>query len=144
ISLSAVVAGFIATAIPYAGPLVIIVQVAQAAHLPHEIPSSWAWATSMRRRVLGTVLSLRYKVPTVIAWNAAGSALLISLLPGMSMGEAVGAYLISSAAIVLTGLSGTFDRIVSKLPSAIAAAMLAGILFSFGTGLFVSLQDQPV
>ena len=143
ISLSAVVAGFIATVISYAGPLVIIFQVAQAADLPHAVLSSWVWAISMGSGVLGIVLSLRYKVPIVIAWNAAGSALLISLLPGMSMGEAVGAYLISSAIIVLIGISGTFDRIVSKLPSAIAAAMLAGILFSFGTGLFVSLQDQP-
>lgn len=144
LSLSAVVAGFIATVISYAGPLVIIFQVAQAADLPHEVLSSWVWAISIGSGVLGIVLSLRYKVPVIVAWNAPGSALLITLLPGMSLNEAVGAYLISSAIILLVGLSGTFDRIVSKLPAAISAGMLAGILFSFGTGLFVSLQDQPL
>lgn len=144
ISLSALVAGFIATVISYAGPLVIIFQVAQAADLPHDVLSSWVWAISIGSGVLGIVLSLRYKVPVIVAWNAPGSALLITLLPGMSLNEAVGAYLVSSAIILLVGLSGSFDRIISKLPAAISAGMLAGILFSFGTGLFVSLQDQPL
>src|SRR5690554_1803611 len=101
LSLSAVVAGFIATVISYAGPLVIIFQVAQAADLPHEVLSSWVWAISIGSGVLGIALSLRYKVPVIVAWNAPGSALLITLLPGMSLNEAVGAYLVSSAIILL-------------------------------------------
>ncbi|NLC00945.1 MAG: benzoate/H(+) symporter BenE family transporter [Pseudomonas formosensis] len=144
LSLSAVVAGFIATVISYAGPLVIIFQVAQAADMPQAALTSWVWAISIGSGVLGIVLSLRYRVPVIIAWNAPGSALLITLLPGMSLNEAVGAYLISSLIILLVGLSGSFDRIVSRLPAAISAGMLAGILFSFGTGLFVSLQQQPL
>lgn len=144
LSLSAIVAGFIATVISYAGPLVIIFQVAQAADLPQAVLTSWVWAISIGSGVLGIVLSMRYRVPVIIAWNAPGSALLITLLPGMSLNEAIGAYLISSLIIVLVGLSGSFDRIVSRLPAAIAAGMLAGILFSFGTGLFVSLQQQPL
>ena len=144
LSLSAIVAGFIATVISYAGPLVIIFQVAQAADLPQAVLTSWVWAISIGSGVLGIVLSMRYRVPVIIAWNAPGSALLITLLPGMSLNEAIGAYLISSLIIVLVGLSGSFDRLVSRLPAAIAAGMLAGILFSFGTGLFVSLQQQPL
>ena len=144
VSLSAVVAGFIATVISYAGPLVIIFQVAQAAELSPAVLSSWVWAISIGSGVLGIVLSLRYRVPVIVAWNAPGSALLITLLPGISINEAVGAYLVSSAIILLVGLSGSFDRIVNRLPAAIAAGMLAGILFSFGTGLFISLQGQPV
>ena len=35
------------------------------------------------------------------------------------------------------------NRIIRKLPAAISAAMLAGILFRFGTGLFVAVKDQP-
>ncbi len=143
-SLSAAVAGFIATVISYAGPLVIIFQAAQTAHLSHELLSSWVWAISIGSALLGIGLSLRYRVPVIIAWSAPGSALLVTLLPGISMNEAVGAYLLSSLIIFVVGISGAFDRIISKLPGAIAAAMLAGILFSFGTGLFVSLQGKPV
>ena len=142
-SLSAAVAGFIATVISYAGPLVIIFQAADAAHLSRELLSSWVWAISIGSALLGIGLSLRYRVPIIIAWSAPGSALLVALLPGISMNEAVGAYLLSSLIIFLVGISGAFDRVIGKLPGAIAAAMLAGILLRFGTGLFVSLQGQP-
>ncbi|MGE8067691.1 benzoate/H(+) symporter BenE family transporter [Pseudomonas sp. NPDC089569] len=142
-SLSAAVAGFIATLISYAGPLVIIFQAADTAHLPRELLSSWVWAISIGSALLGIGLSLRYRVPIIIAWSAPGSALLVALLPDISMSEAVGAYLLSSLMIFLVGISGAFDRVISKLPGAIAAAMLAGILFRFGTGLFVSLQGKP-
>lgn len=142
-SLSAAVAGFIATVISYAGPLVIIFQAADAAHLPRELLSSWVWAISIGSALLGIGLSLRYRVPIIIAWSAPGSALLVALLPDISMNEAVGAYVLSSLIIFLVGISGAFDRVISKLPAAIAAAMLAGILLRFGTGLFVSLQGKP-
>ncbi|MCF6780652.1 benzoate/H(+) symporter BenE family transporter [Stutzerimonas stutzeri] len=142
-SVSAVVAGFIATVISYAGPLVIIFQAAKAANMPHDVLSSWVWTISIGSGVLGILLSLRYRVPIVIAWSAPGSALLVTLLPGISLNQAIGAYLVANAIILLVGLSGAFDRIIGKLPAAISAAMLAGILFSFGIGLFVSVKDQP-
>ncbi len=142
-SLSAVVAGFIATVISYAGPLVIIFQAAKAGGLPHDMLSSWVWTISIGSGVLGIVLSLRYKVPIIIAWSAPGSALLVTMLPDISMNQAVGAYLVSSVIILLVGLSGAFDKIIRKLPAAISAGMLAGILFRFGTGLFVSVKEQP-
>ena len=142
-SLSAVVAGFIATVISYAGPLVIIFQAAKAGDLPHELMSSWVWTISIGSGVLGILLSLRYRVPIVIAWSAPGSALLVTMLPDISMNQAVGAYLVSSLVILLVGLSGAFDKVIGKLPAAISAAMLAGILFRFGTDLFVSVKDQP-
>ncbi len=141
-SLSAFVAGFIATVISYAGPLVIIFQVAQAANLPFEQLTSWIWTISIGSGVLGIYLSMRYKVPAVIAWNAPGSALLVSLMPQITMAEAVGAYIVSSLIILAIGLSGAFDRLVSKLPGTLAAGMLAGILFSFGADIFVSVDDN--
>lgn len=143
-SLSALVAGFIATLISYAGPLVIIFQAADSAGLSHAVVASWVWAISIGSAVLGIALSLRYRVPIVIAWSAPGSALLVSLLPQISLNEAVGAYIVANLIILLVGLSGTFDRIIGKLPGAIAAAMLAGILFSFGAQLFLSIDEQPV
>ncbi|MEZ3186991.1 benzoate/H(+) symporter BenE family transporter [Pseudomonas sp. LM13] len=142
-SLSAVVAGFIATVISYAGPLVIIFQAAKAGNLPHDVLSSWVWTISIGSGVLGILLSVRYRVPIIIAWSAPGSALLVSMLPDITLNEAVGAYIVSSVVVLLVGLSGAFDRIINRLPAAIAAGMLAGILFRFGTGLFVSVKEQP-
>lgn len=142
-SLSAVVAGCIATVISYAGPLVIIFQAADSAQLSHAQLSSWIWAISIGSALLGGLLSLRYKVPVVIAWSIPGSALLVSQLPHLGLNHAVGAYLVASLILGLIGLSGAFDRIIARLPGSIAAGLQAGILFSFGTALFESLPAKP-
>lgn len=141
-SLPAIVAGGIATLISFAGPLVLVFQAAQG--MPHTLLESWVWTISIGSGFLGIVLSLRYRVPVVIAWSAPGSALLITLLPTVSFPEAVGAYLVASLATFVIGVSGTFDKIVSRLPAGISAAMLAGILFGFAAKMFVVLPAQPV
>ncbi|RAR48673.1 benzoate membrane transport protein [Paraburkholderia unamae] len=141
-SLPAIVAGAIATLISFAGPLVLVFQAAQG--MPHALLESWVWTISIGSGFLGIVLSLRYKVPVVIAWSAPGSALLITLLPTVSFPEAVGAYLVAGVATFVIGVSGTFDKIVSRLPAGISAAMLAGILFGFAAKMFVVLPAQPL
>lgn len=143
-SLSAVVAGMIATFISYAGPLVIIFHAAQNASLSPEILSSWVWAISIGSGVLGAVLSLRWRVPVVIAWSIPGSALLVTALPQTGLNQAIGAYLVANLILLLIGLSGAFDRIIARLPGSIAAGMQAGILFSFGIEVFRALPVQPM
>lgn len=79
----------------------------------------------------------------ITAWSTPGAALLVSMLPMVSLAEAIGAYVVASLIIAVVGLSGAFDRLMSRLPKAIAAAMLAGILFRFGVDLFTSVKVQP-
>jgi benzoate membrane transport protein len=94
--------------------------------------------------VLGALLSLRYRVPVVIAWSIPGSALLVTALPALGLEQAVGAYLVANLILLLIGISGAFDRIITRLPGSIAAGMQAGILFSFGTEVFRALPVQPL
>ncbi|CAK15902.1 benzoate/H(+) symporter BenE family transporter [Pseudomonas entomophila] len=143
-SLSAVVAGCIATLISYAGPLVIIFHAAEAAGLSHAQLSSWVWAVSLGSGLLGLLLSLRYRAPVVIAWSIPGSALLVTALPQLGLAQAVGAYLVANLILLLVGLSGAFERLVARLPGSIAAGLQAGILFSFGIEVFRALPVQPV
>ncbi|WP_437882260.1 benzoate/H(+) symporter BenE family transporter [Pseudomonas sp. LRF_L74] len=143
-SLSALVAGGVATLISFAGPLVIIFQAADAGGLDSRQLSSWIAAISLGSAVLGFWLSLRYRVPVVIAWSIPGSALLVSALPQIGLEQAVGAYLIANLMLVLIGVSGAFDWLVARLPGSIAAGLQAGILFGFGVGVFQSLPAQPV
>lgn len=142
-SLSAIVAGCIATMISYAGPLVIVFHAAEAAGLSHGQLSSWVWAISMGSALLGALLSLHYRVPVVIAWSIPGSALLVTALPQLGLEQAVGAYLVANLVLLLIGISGAFDCIIARLPGSIAAGMQAGILFSFGTEVFRALPVQP-
>ena len=91
VSLSALAAGFLAVLISYAGPAVIFFQAAQSAQVSHEMMASWIWAISMGAAVTSIALSWWLKVPAVIAWAAPGTALLVTLFPALSLGEAVGA-----------------------------------------------------
>ncbi|MGZ0704858.1 benzoate/H(+) symporter BenE family transporter [Pseudomonas piscis] len=143
LSLSAVIAGLIAVIISYAGPLIIVFQAAREAHMPDDQVSSWIWAISIGSGLTGLLLSWRLKVPVITAWSTPGAALLVSMLPTVSLPQAIGAYIVASLIIAVLGFSGAFDKLMARLPKAIAAAMLAGILFRFGAGLFTSLSLQP-
>ncbi len=143
LSLSALIAGLIAVIISYAGPLIIVFQAAREAHMPDDQVSSWIWAISIGSGLTGLLLSWRLKVPVITAWSTPGAALLVSMLPTVSLPQAIGAYIVASLIIAVLGFSGAFDKLMARLPKAIAAAMLAGILFRFGAGLFTSLSLQP-
>lgn len=144
ISLSAVIAGLIAVIISYAGPLIIVFQAAQAAHLDNAHLSSWIWAISIGSGVTGAWLSLRFRTPIITAWSTPGAALLVASLPGVPYAQAIGAFMFSAIVIALLGWSGLFDKIMQRIPKAIAAAMLAGILFRFGVEVFASVKSQPL
>lgn len=142
-SIPAITAGFVAVLVSYSGPLAIFFQAAQSAEISTAMMTSWVWAISIGAAVSGIVLSLWLKVPVVTAWSAPGTALLVTLFPGLSLNEAVGAYLTAAAVIFVIGITGSFDRIIQAIPPGIASAMMAGILFQFGVGVFVSLEAVP-
>ncbi|AQU84326.1 MULTISPECIES: benzoate/H(+) symporter BenE family transporter [unclassified Halomonas] len=143
LSIPAITAGFVAVLISYAGPLAIFFQAAQSAEISSAMMTSWVWAISIGAAVSGIFLSLWLKVPVVTAWSAPGTALLVTLFPGLSLNEAVGAYLTAAMIIFVIGVTGSFDRIIQMIPPGIASAMMAGILFQFGVGVFVSLESVP-
>lgn len=142
-SVSAVTAGLLAVIISYAGPLAIFFQAARTAHVGNDVVASWVWSISMGAAVSGIVLSAWLKQPIITAWSAPGSALLVTLFPGMPVSEAIGAYIVAGLCIFLLGVSGLFDQIVKRIPKGIACAMMAGILFQFGTNVFKSVAVNP-
>lgn len=142
-SIPAITAGFVAVLVSYSGPLAIFFQAAQSAEISSSMMTSWVWAISIGAAVSGIFLSLWLKVPVVTAWSAPGTALLVTLFPGLTLNEAVGAYLTAAVIIFLIGVTGSFDRIIRMIPPGIASAMMAGILFQFGVGVFVSLESVP-
>ncbi len=144
LTLSAVVSGLVAVLVGYAGPLLIVVQAAQNAHLDHAHLSSWIWAITIGSGVSALLLSLWYRQPILVAWPSAGAALLVSSLAQYSYPEAIGAYLIASLGLIALGFSGLFGRVMERVPKSIIAGMLAGVLLKFGTGLFKSLASAPL
>ncbi|MFD4587276.1 benzoate/H(+) symporter BenE family transporter [Streptomyces sp. NPDC058434] len=142
-SLSAVLAGFVAVVVSYSGPLVIVLAAAAAGHLDKAQTSSWVWAISIGSGLTCIGLSLRTRMPVITAWSTPGAALLVTSLGAYSYAEAIGAFIVTGVVITLVGLTGVFGRLMRQVPTAVVAAMLAGILFSFGTGVFTSLKTAP-
>ncbi len=137
------VAGFLAVLISYAGPLVIFIQAAQVGNISNAELTSWIWAISLGAGVSGLWLSWWLKQPIITAWSAPGTALLLTLFPGVGMPEVVGAYLTAAAIVIAIGVSGWFEKIVNFIPKGIAAGMMAGILLQFGLQAFHASMDLP-
>lgn len=143
-SVSSVTAGFLAVLISYSGPLIIFFQAAQSAGVSPEMISSWVWAISIGAALSGIFLSWVLKVPVVTAWSAPGTALLVTLFPGLSLNEAVGAYLTTAAVLFVIGVTGYFDKLLRHVPKGVAAGMMGGILFQFGANAFKAAGSMPL
>ncbi|MDC8759644.1 benzoate/H(+) symporter BenE family transporter [Janthinobacterium fluminis] len=142
-SLSAVIAGFLAVFVGFAGPVAIVFQAAKLAGLPADVTSSWIWAISMGSGIAGLLLSWRLKMPVMAAWSTPGAALLVVSLPVVGIHQAVGAYIVAALLVLALGLSGAFKMLLAHLPKGMVAAMLAGVLFNFGVQAFVSIPGRP-
>jgi benzoate membrane transport protein len=139
---SAVVAGFIAMMTGCTSSLVLMFQAGQAAHLTNAQISSWIWALFIGMAICSIGLSLRYRTPITVAWSTPGAALLITSLGGVSYPEAIGAFITCAVLVTLCGVTGSFERLVKRIPASLAAALLAGILFKIGSEIFVAAQHR--
>lgn len=141
-SASAVIAGFVTVLVGFTSSAVIVFQAAYALGAsPAEI-GSWIWALGLGMGLTSIGLSLRYRQPIATAWSTPGAAMLITSAAGVSMPEAIGAFLACGALIALFGFTGWFERAVGRIPLAIASAMLAGVLLRFGMDVFGAMQSQ--
>jgi len=139
---STLIAGVLTIAVGYTGPFLIIVHAAQQAGLSAAELASWLWAVSIGSGVVGLWLSWRWKMPIITAWSTPGAALLLAALPTVSYPEAVGGYVIAGLLVWLIGISGAFDALMKRFPPALAAALLAGILFRFVAELVPAVHEH--
>lgn len=143
--LSHLISGCIAVLVGYTGSVAIIFQAIDLLGASQAQANSWMLALGLGMGLSSLVLSLRYRMPILTAWSTPGAALLVISLNGIPMGEAIGAFLFCGVLLTVTGLTGWFEKLSHLLPDAIASAMLAGILFRFGLGIFESMdQNLPL
>jgi benzoate membrane transport protein len=84
-------------------------------------------------------------MPISIVWSTPGWALLVSA-GGLGFGyeTAVGAFIVASLLIALTGLWPSLGKLVTSIPKPIASAMLAGVIFSFCIAPFSAAGQYPL
>lgn len=143
-SFSHMTAGFVAVMVGFTSSAALVFQAATTAGAsPAEI-SSWVFALGISIASTCIGLSLYYRLPILAGWSTPGAALLVTSLSGVSMPEAIGAFLFAAFLTILTGVTGIFEKTIKHIPRSLTSAMLAGILIHFGTNIFSAMQQQFV
>ena len=142
LTLGAFTAGFVAVLVGLTSSVAIVFQAAQAFHATPAQIASWMWALGVGMGLCTMLPSLYYKKPIMVAWSTPGAAVLAtaSVVGGFSMAEAVGAFMVSAALVTLFGITGWFEKLMNRIPVAMASALLAGVLARFGLQGFTAAQ----
>ena len=147
LSLPAATAGFVAVLVGFTSSVAIVFQAALAFGATPAQITSWMWALGLGMGLCSALPSLWLRQPVMVAWSTPGAAVLASAAvaatasgAGFSMAEAVGAFMLSAAVIAVAGVTGGFERLMNRIPMAIASALLAGVLARFGLQAFAAAQ----
>ena len=143
LSLSAVVAGFVAVLVGFTSSVVIVFAAAQALGATPAQTTSWIWALGLGMAATSIGLSLWTRQPVLTAWSTPGAAL-IAGSSGYGLAEATGAFVACGALIALAGATRAFERVMDRIPQAIAAALLAGVLARFGLDAVGAVKTAPL
>ena len=142
LSLSAFVAGFVAVLVGFNSSVAIVFQAAQSFGATPAQITSWIWALGLGMGLCSLVPSLLLRKPVMVAWSTPGAAVLATAgaAGSFSMGEAVGAFMVCSALVILVGATRALERVADRIPMEIASALLAGVLARFGIQAFAAAQ----
>ena len=141
-SLPALTAGFVAVLVGVTSSVAIVFQAAAALGATPAQTASWMWALGLGMGITSLGLSLHYRQPVLTAWSTPGAALLVTAGAGVPMDQAVGAFMVCAALITLAGVTGWFERVMGRIPQALAAALLAGVLTRFAVEGFAAAQRE--
>ncbi|PVE23040.1 benzoate transporter [Microvirga sp. KLBC 81] len=140
--LSIITSAVVAALVGFGSTIAIIIAAAQAVGADAAQTSSWVAALCLSMAATSGYLSVRYRMPVVTAWSTPGAAL-IAASSGLSIHAAVGCFLLTGLLIMLAAFIKPFGRLIEKIPTSLAAAMLAGVLIRFVMAVFESAQGAP-
>lgn len=140
--LSVVVSAVVAALVGFGGTLAIVVAAARAVGADAVQTSSWVTALCLAMAATSTVLSVRHRLPIITAWSTPGAAL-IATTSGVTLPEAVGAFLFAGGLVLLTAWLRAVGDLVHRLPATVASGMLGGVLLRFVVAPFESALTTP-
>lgn len=141
--LSMVSSALVAALVGYGSTIALLLAAAAALGATPAQSASWVFAICIAKGITSGFLSFYTRVPVVLAWSTPGLAL-IAASQGISMPEAVGAFMLAAGLVVLTGAWGPLGRLVQRIPDGIAAGMLAGVLLPFCLPLTRAIEGVPL
>lgn len=138
-ALSAGLTGFVWYAF---GAVPLLVAVARDLGLDAARSSSWLFVVWFGGGVSSVALSLWYRQPIPIASTIPGLVYLGTFSGQFSFAELVGANLVAGLLILLLGLAGAGERIVTWIPLPIILGMFAGSILGYVTRLVRATVDD--
>lgn len=140
---SLVTSGLVAVVVGFGGSVAVVIAAADSLGATEAQKASWITVLCLSMAAGSLWLSWRSKMPVVLAWSTPGAALIAASV-GIDMEQAVGAFLVAGALIVLTGVIRPLGAAAARIPPALATALLAGVLFDFVAGAVVDSMALPV
>ncbi|MDQ0510181.1 benzoate/H(+) symporter BenE family transporter [Ancylobacter amanitiformis] len=140
---SVITSAVVAALVGFGGTLALIVAASQAVGATPAQTSSAVIGLCLSMAASSAFLGWRHRMPIITAWSTPGAAL-IAGSHGLVIETAVGAFLLAGVLLLVTAAVKPLGALVQRLPVAIAAAMLAGVLFRFCTAVFTAGQVDPL
>ncbi len=139
-----ILAGVVTATVGFAGSFAIVLAGLHSVGADSGQAASGLLVLSVAMGVLGIALSLRTRMPLTIAWSTPGAALLVSEgVPAGGYAAALGAFMVCGALIVLAGAWAPLRRLITAIPTPLAAAMLAGVLLPVCTAPVRAAVEIP-
>jgi benzoate membrane transport protein len=136
------VSAFVAAIVGFGGTLALIIAAADAVGATREQTASWVTAICLAMALETAWLSWKTRMPVITAWSTPGAAL-IAASSGFTMGDAVGAFIVTALLLVATGLFRPLTRLIAMIPASVASAMLAGIVVTFAVNAVKTIPADP-
>ena len=144
-SSQAVFSGLLSAFVGIASSFAVIVHGLRAVGATQAEAASGLMALSIAMGLCGLFVSIRTRMPISVAWSTPGAALLAtSASVEGGFPSAVGAFIVSGALIVLAGFWKPLERWVAAIPSAIANAMLAGVVLGLCLAPVRAVAQEPL
>jgi benzoate membrane transport protein len=141
--LSIITSAIVAALVGFGSTIALIIAAAQAVGATPAQTSSWVAALCLSMTATSAYLSLRHRLPIITAWSTPGAAL-IAATSGLPIEAAVGAFMTAGTLILVTALFRPVGALIERIPSPIAAAMLAGVIIRFVVAVFDGAQTAPL
>ena len=125
-----VLIGIVTALVGFSSSFAVVLRGLSAVGANEAEAASGLMAGAIAMGLAGIVLSLALRQPVSAAWSTPGAALMAATGPvAGGWPGAVGAFLLTSALLILAALIKPFGRAVGRIPATLASAMLAGVLF---------------
>lgn len=124
------ISAFVGALVGFSSTLAIVLAAMEAVGATKDQTASAVTAICLALVVSSLVLSWRSRMPVVTAWSTPGLAL-VAASQGFTLGDAIGAFLMTALLLIGTGLVRPLMRLVARIPMSVSSGMLAGILFTF-------------